>query len=339
MAECRHTGLVLSSVGLTDQEEEVYRSLVALGGTELDDLARRLGIEEAAAERLVLSLEQLGLVAQAAADGGRRWVAAPPAVALRALVNQKRHELDLVEVTAAQLAEAYRSDAAAAVVQDLVEVVVGKAAVAQRFLQLQLGAVDEVCALVTHTPVAITAPENQAEAVASTRGVTYRVVLEREILDGVDAVAEAVASLRRHEEVRITDRVPTKLVIADRRSAMVPLTADGLEPAALVVHASGLVAPLVDLFDSVWHSAWPIALSEDGPSTGVVERAPHLEEIDGQILSLLLSGLTDASIAKALDIGVRTLQRRIRGLMDLAGVTTRMQLGWEAHSRSWVTRD
>lgn len=49
--------------------------------------------------------------------------------------------------------------------------------------------------------------------------------------------------------------------------------------------------------------------------------------------------MTDASVAKQLDLGLRTVQRRVKGLMELAGVTTRLQLGWHAYEKGWVSRD
>ena len=180
-------------------------------------------------------------MAQSAAVPGR-WVAAPPGIALRALVNDRRHELEQAELVAARLAEVHRTDAAGNV-HDLVEVVVGASAVGQRFHQLQLGAVEEVCVLVTDQPTAVPATENQAEDIAAARGVRYRIVLERDVLEQTSQ-AELVAVMRRNEEVRVSDRVPTKLVIADRRTAMVPLDADSPDPAALVIHSTGLVQSL-----------------------------------------------------------------------------------------------
>ncbi|MQY14590.1 hypothetical protein SRB5_47580 [Streptomyces sp. RB5] len=53
-------------------------------------------------------------------------------------------------------------------------------------------------------------------------------------------------------------------------------------------------------------------------------------KLDEQILRMLLSGHTDTTIAGRLGIGRRTVQRRIRGMMDLLGVNTRIQLGWHA---------
>lgn len=59
---------------------------------------------------------------------------------------------------------------------------------------------------------------------------------------------------------------------------------------------------------------------------------------DLEILTLLLAGMTDSSVAKHLELGLRTVQRRVKGLMELAGVTTRLQLGWHAYERGWVAR-
>ena len=55
-------------------------------------------------------------------------------------------------------------------------------------------------------------------------------------------------------------------------------------------------------------------------------------------VALLLAGFTDARIAKQLDLGTRTVQRRIQGLMHLAQVKTRLQLGWHAYDLGWLTR-
>jgi sugar-specific transcriptional regulator TrmB len=328
---------VLAAIGLDPEDEQVYRLLVSLGAADLGDVARRFEIDEQTITRSLRALEQRGLVAQSSTKRGERWVAAPPAVALRALLIQQRHELEQAELSAARLAEEYRNEAGESDVHDLVEVAVGAAAVTHRFLQLQLGAQEEVCSLVTNKPVAVTGPENEAEASAVARGVAYRVVIERDVLASPEDFAEVVAALGRDAQVRVVDRVPTKLVIVDRSLAMVPLSGEASEPAALVVHASGLLKSLNGLFESVWRDATPLVLSDPG-SGGLQEVAIAPDSTDLQILSLLLAGFTDASIAKQLEIGTRTVQRRVQALMHLAGVETRLQLGWQACERGWVAR-
>ncbi|OIJ63360.1 helix-turn-helix transcriptional regulator [Streptomyces mangrovisoli] len=326
---------MLRAVGLDESHESAYRTLVTLGAAEVPDLARRLCLGEQDTEHALRRLEERGLAAQSPARPGR-WVAAPPGVALGALLTQQRHELEQAELAAALLAAEYRAAAAEPAVHDLVEVVSGAAAVTQRFLQLQLGATEEVAALVTGRPVAVTGAENEAEEQAARRGVRYRVVVERAVLDLPDGIAELTAALGRDEEVRIAETVPTKLVVADRSLAMVPLSARSAEPAALVVHASGLLELLCGLFESVWREALPLRLG----ASGVTEDHPDgPDRTDLEVLSLLLAGMTDASVAKQLDLGLRTVQRRVKRLMGLTGVTTRLQLGWQACERGWVTRE
>lgn len=325
---------LLGAIGLDEGQETAYRALVALGAAEVPDLAHRLTLPVPQTERALRHLERHGLAAQSSARPGR-WVAAPPGVALGALLTQQRHELEQAELAAALLAQEYRAEAAEPAVHDLVEVVTGASAVAHRFHQLQLGAVSDVCALVSGKPQVVTGMENEAEERAVVRGVAYRVVIEREVLTLPTGIREAGAALARGEEIRVTAEVPTKLVIADGTLAMVPLTARGAEPAALVVHASGLLESLRGLFEAVWRESRPLRLG----TTGYAEEGDGgPDTIDLEILSLLLAGMTDASVAKHLDLGLRTVQRRVKGLMELSGVTTRLQLGWQAYERGWVAR-
>ncbi|MFE9603261.1 helix-turn-helix transcriptional regulator [Streptomyces hokutonensis] len=325
---------MLGAIGLDEAHESAYRALVSVGAADVPDLARRLTIGEYDTERALRRLELHGLAAQSTARPGR-WVAAPPGVALGALLTQQRHELEKAELAAALLAEEYRAAAAETAVHDLVEVVSGASAVTRRFLQLQLGASDEVCALVTGNPVAVTGMENDAEEQAAGRGVRYRVVIERAVLDLPDGRTELAAALGRGEQVRVVEKVPTKLVVADRTLALVPLTSHSAEPAALVVHASGLLELLCGLFESVWRDAHPLRPG----ASGAAEQEPDGPDgTDLKVVSLLLAGLTDASVAKQLGLGLRTVQRRVKRLMELTGVTTRLQLGWHAYERGWVTR-
>ncbi|MYV52596.1 helix-turn-helix domain-containing protein [Streptomyces sp. SID3212] len=336
---------MLGAIGLDERQESAYRALVAIGAADVSDLAHRLALPEADTERALRRLERQGLAAQSSARTGR-WVAAPPAVALGALLTQHRHELEQAELAAVLLAEEYRAEAREPAVHDLVEVVTGASAVAHRFVQLQLGATTEVCALVTGKPVAVTGMDNEAEERAARRGVAYRVVIEREVLALPAGITELSAALGRDEQVRVVERVPTKLVVADRGLAMVPLTGRGAEPAALVVHASGLLESLLGLFEAVWRDALPLRLGsgdgnggDGGGSAEILEDAlPGPDSTDLEVLSLLLAGMTDASVAKQLDLGLRTVQRRVKGLMELSGVTTRLQLGWHAYEKGWVAR-
>lgn len=328
----------LAPLGMSADQERLYRRLVVLGSAPVEELAPWAGLEPAEVDGHLRSLEGQGLVAHvpsAEEPATWHWVAAPPGVALRALVNERRHELEQASLAAARLASEFRALVAEADARNLVEVVTGAAGVGQRFLQLQLGAAREVCALVTERPIAVSGAENDAEETATARGVAYRVVLEAAVLEQPGAMAALAAVLRRDEQIRVAATVPTKLVMADGEVAMVPLSAGDTEPAAVIVRGSGLLGALAALFEASWRTAVPLRVSgEDEVATVATGPTP----LDLQVLSLLLAGLTDRAIASQLNLGLRTVQRRVSALLDLAGVSTRIQLGWAAYERGWVTR-
>ena len=67
---------MLSAIGLDEEEESVYRLLLALGTADLDDLNRRLGIDEGEIRRRLRALELRGLArsprSSPEVDGSRR---------------------------------------------------------------------------------------------------------------------------------------------------------------------------------------------------------------------------------------------------------------------------
>ncbi|MEN3586076.1 helix-turn-helix transcriptional regulator [Streptomyces sp. ZYX-F-203] len=329
---------MLGVLGLEERQESVYRALVAIGAGDVPDLARGLALDERDTERALLRLEQRGLATRSSSGPGR-WVAAPPGVALGALLSRRRHELEKAELAAALLAEEHRVATAEPAVRDLVEVVIGATAVAQRVLQLRLGATEEVCALVVGGLPTADGRRHGSGARKAVGAVRHRVVLERSVLDRGQSVAELTAGVGWGEEIRIADRLPTGLMIADGSCALVPPAAPSAEPSALIVRAGGLLRLLSALFESVWRDALPLRLGASEGPDGSEESRLGPDPTDLEILSLLLAGLTDASVAKHLELGLRTVQRRVRRLMEMAGVTTRLQLGWHAYERGWVARE
>jgi hypothetical protein len=260
-------------------------------------------------------------------------------VSLGALLAEQRHALYRAELGLASLAEAYRSATSDQSARDLVEVLIGAQAVRHRFEQIQLSATTALDVMSEAVHEVVASGESPAEEQAIIRGVQYRVVIEHAMLDFPGAVEGLGAHLKFQQQCRVVERVPTKLIIADRTAALVPLS-DGAnpgagEPAALFVRAPGLIRLLIGLYETVWDRAVPVRLVEPG---GVELDDPETEPtgLDLRILSLLMVGATDAAIAKQLGLGLRTVQRRVAHMMDLAKVSTRLQLGWHACHRGWL---
>ncbi len=323
--------MTLRVVGIGATQERVYRALVAQPDATTAMLASKLGLTQEAVVGALEAVAERGLAARSAA-GTDRYLPAPPAVALGAILTQYRDDLRRVDVALAELAEEYRVASRARSIQDVIEVVAGAEAIRHRFEQIQLGAKREVLVFVTGPAFAVSYADNTARLRAKERGVVYRRVIDRGELEEPELVAALTDRVRLGEEVRVVTSLPMKLIIADRSTALVGLLTDAV-PAALFVHSSGLLDGLVALFESTWRAAAPLAVG-----CGLVEggQEPGIDPADTKILGLLLAGLTDQSVAGQLDVSVRTVQRRVKHLMEIAGVQTRMQLGWHAARNGWV---
>jgi DNA-binding CsgD family transcriptional regulator len=154
-------------------------------------------------------------------------------------------------------------------------------------------------------------------------GVAVRLIYPRRLLGDPGGRVRVEAAAGAGAAVRLTEAPPMALLLVDRVIAVVPVPTDR----ALVVRGGGLRDALVDVFERTWARA-------DVPAA--ITARSHPDPDDLRLLGLLLDGLTDEGIAARLDLGTRTVQRRVRELIELAGVRTRLQLIWHATRSGWI---
>ncbi|WP_109471703.1 hypothetical protein [Ornithinimicrobium cavernae] len=326
---------MLDVLGLDPVEEAAYRKLVAVPSASPAELATQLDIEVGVLGPALAALSEKGLVARSTAGSGE-FVASPPMVALGSLVRERQEDINRARSELEALTEQYRGAAARRTVTDVIDVVTGGEAVAQRFAQLQRSARSEVLALIRTGVAVVSAEQNTEEDRAAERGVSFRVVMERAALEQPGVYRNAEEAMSRGEQVRVTDKLPLRMILVDRELALVPLAPaeeEGRGPVgALLVHPSGLLDGLLALFGHAWATGRPLGTTPTGPAA-----RDGLDETDLRVLTLLLSGLTDQAVGSQLGLSVRTVQRRVATLMEACAVHTRIQLGLQAHKRGWVS--
>lgn len=258
-------------------------------------------------------------------------------MALAPLLAEQRNALHLAETAFSKLTEQYRNTAAHTA-GGVVEVVEGVEQVAHRFHQLQCGAQRELLVFLVGAPTAV--PREDTDGTESSlldRGVDFRVVAAKSYLSGHEVVRDVREAVGAGLELRLVDSLPLKMVISDRERAMVPLdmTETGGEPSAIVVHPSGLLTALVHLFEKEWAQGRPMFTTPGGVrEEPAADQQPTEEELE--VLALLLAGISDRKAASELGLSIRTVERRVRRLMDLSGVESRLQLGWHAARVGWL---
>ncbi|WP_327175116.1 helix-turn-helix transcriptional regulator [Streptomyces sp. NBC_01335] len=212
-----------------------------------------------------------------------------------------------------------------------VEIVEGRQAQGRRVLELELGARRTFDAFLTGLNTVTPVPDTLKSAGGRWEGdgparhddgpaAGYRILVDRDFLAEPEALPALEERVRAGEQVRVVDSPLMKLAVADGETAMVQVGPD----LSLLLRPP-LVVLAVELFAMAWRHSRPY-LREGG----------DLSPADRRILQLMLSGLTDAATAKQVGTSPRTVQRRLRALMDAASVTSRLQLGWYAMRNNWV---
>lgn len=324
---------MLDAVDLDATEQAVYEALLDRSPATLGDLDAALTLGSERVRAVVATLESRGLVSRAP-GAPPRFVAVSPEVALDVLFLEKEEQLKRGRLYAAQLASRYHRAASRRDPAELVEIVTGRAAVRLRFEQLQRGARTQVRGI-DRPPYAVAAATlNPIEAELLERGVRYRIIYDAAGLDFHPLHEDLETSIAQGEESRVLSDTPTKLLLIDDRFGLVPLWG---EPATVegmvVVHPSGLLDALSSLFEALWERALPLRLPA-GAHSSTEPGAPTDDDV--RLLALLTAGLPDEAIARQFGVSYRTLQRRIRGLLDRLGARTRFQAGLRAVQLGWI---
>lgn len=324
---------MLDAVGGQAAEWRIYRLLVRLLSATSAELAGHLDLAADEVSDVLCALERQGAARRDPADS-RRYVPVPPDLAFGPELRQRERELAATSAALERLGAEYRDQLALRGSADLIEVVVGEA-IGPRVLELQRTAAKEVCAVVKLPTFAFSAAENTVEVDGLRNGVSFRTVYPREVLELEGDPFRLAESVAAGEQGRIAAETPLKMILVDHSVAVVPvLPAPSPEPSALLVYPSGLLDALVALFDSIWLSATPVLATRGGQDYAADAESPSPS--DRHLLSLLLAGLTDQAIAAQLGLSMRTVQRRVRAMIELAGVRTRLQLIWQATRRGWL---
>jgi DNA-binding CsgD family transcriptional regulator/DNA-binding MarR family transcriptional regulator len=321
---------VLEVLGMSEDEERVYRVIVGGHRTKPDEIAVKLGISESEVEPVLRILLKKRLVSRS----GDHYLPAPPDVSLGSLLVHGQAELERARAAVAQLTEEYRGSERRRDSAQLIEVVTGAEAIRQQALNLQRGAREEMLWFCREGPIAMTAAENDEEFRALKRGVRYRVVYETALLEEPGAISGVIDGIRVGENARSISKLPIRVAIADRSIALCPLATDDAtgEPTAALVLSSSILTALIALFESYWDRAAPVRIDSSSPSG-------PLNADERQLLSLLIGGVSDKSIAKQLQVSHRTVQRRLQQLMLRANAQSRTQLTWQVAKLGWLDDD
>jgi DNA-binding MarR family transcriptional regulator len=329
----------LNVLGLAEETEHVYTTLVGRPRCTASELAKACGLTPSGVGRLLSVLVRDGLATRTA---GRppRFSATVPDVAVAALIDEQQHRLDQARSLVHRLMETYREAARITHPEVAVELLTDRDDISSAVGRLTADARREVRAF--DRPPYVDRPGSNLDLQIQRQrhGVVHRVIYDQEAVAWPGRMHNDIGpSIRAGEKARVRPELPLKLVISDSRVAIIPFSlAAGGQSAAYLIHPSPMLVALESLFEAEWERA--VAVSDTGTvAVGNLPPGSDATQPDPEtrcLLTLLAAGLTDAAIARSQGWSERTTQRRIHRLMNQLGASTRFQASLTAARRGWL---
>lgn len=319
------------AVGIDDDTRLVYRYVLAQGTVRVEDVAQGVPLDGTDAAGMLARLRSAGLINRTSGSEGE-YTAVDPRIALRALTERTEAHLDRIRAAIPDLADLFEHTADTGESGSGIHVIDDPALIGAWYTRLEHEVTGEFMAF--DRPPYVLAGENPVEPLVLERGVLWRAVYAAEVLDRPGAWAEIRYAAAQGERARIARSLPTKLAIADRRTALVSSTLDPHRPTAIVVEGGPLVDLLCAAFEAVWDDSVEVPAADSLEGAAPPERGPGKD--DRALLALLGSGAKDETIARELGLSERTLRRRSADLMRRLGAANRFQAGVQAVRRGWI---
>jgi DNA-binding CsgD family transcriptional regulator len=301
----------LGAVGIGPLPERVYRYLVREGQARTaEQVAIDLDLTPRSTAGILRALERQTLVERVGARPPR-YAASPPELALQPLLARQRDDLDQFRSYARELQRTFSRAAASRHGGELFEMVTGPDRVQAYQVHLFHNARSRFDAL---------AKQAYGDDVsAAGKDATGRGVHGQAVYEAVAGPAEQAPGV----EARVTGELPVELTLFDRQVGLVALDTG----CAAIVRASPVLDALGALFDGIWVRAVPLTSTVDGSV---------LDDRSRQVLLLMSDGHKDESIARALGLSRRTVQKCVTSLMTALGARTRFQAALLARDRGWL---
>lgn len=309
-----------------DEIDPLYLTILQTPETTMDSL-RAQGFSTTQLEQLLPVLERRRMILRATAD---TWTVIPPDVAMPAYAAELEARARALRTTAQAMSRVYlrtrnthREDAPTGPV--LLESVVE---VARALHQVTTTAQEWILSSRTDSPLSrylMDAPRPVTAApFVSAHGtpLSVRLAIDPVLLPEPNVVDIMQTRLTAGDDVRLTAGLPITAAVNDQGLAMIDMGDDGGAPVGILLNAASGSGRVQSVLEFAWElgTTWRSADTPASPKD-------RLDPRDRSIIRLMAGGVPDAAIARQLGISPRTVERRVRMLLDRLNARTRFQAG------------
>ncbi|WP_181446673.1 helix-turn-helix transcriptional regulator [Streptomyces sp. NTH33] len=323
----------MSILGVSEGEEKMYRHFLRNPDTSTDSIHLLVHTDPGTAKEQLDRLRELGLLRETGPD---RWAATDPEAAVGRLMDMRLHDLhqELRKVTRSRhLVDSLLAERTPEAPVPLgVEQLTGLDQIRSRIDDLAFFAREEILSV---EPYEALSPENIEHARpldmrCLRRGVRIRSIVLRAALEHPPTFAYLGELASHGARIRVTDDISERILVYDRRTAVVPVNPDDTACGALLAREEGLISTIIALFERIWSQA------EDLPSTSGDEELPALSDVEKRVLEAMCTVGKDEAGARSIGVSVRTYRRHVADLKHVLGASSRAQAALLARERGWI---
>ncbi|MEW2289604.1 LuxR C-terminal-related transcriptional regulator [Streptomyces sp. NPDC047841] len=323
---------MLAVLGLSSTAEAVYMRLAGRSQSRSVELAEALGLKEDEISAALAELAELSLVRPSREDPASVR-AVSVSVALTKLIRDQEAQLaQTIQELAAMRAAVVEAAASLGLAYDHTERLIGIDAIETKLEILAQEVKDECLAVLpggAQSQASLNASRPLDEE-ALRRGITLCNLYQDTMRYDEPTRTYAEWLVEQGGQVRTAPVLPPRMLIFDRRVAVVPMDPDNSLAGALITREPGIVATLVATYQLAWTAAVPYSRGQN------MHEDHGLTEIQHKLLTLLAQGMTDEAVAKRLGIGLRTVRRQMSAIMDRLGAQSRFEAGMKVARNSWL---
>jgi len=329
---------LLEVLGLAPSTEAVYRVLLAAPRSSIEDLVLKLELPETEVQSALDELIRHSLVRESRDVPGELRVVRPD-VGLEELLRrqeaaltERKRQLEDAKAEVAELVTRFASSDHGRSLADTTERLLGLDAIQSR---LEVLARDMQSECLSVMPGGAQSPASlNASRPLDQRGLAAGISILTLYQDSArnDPATHAYAQWLTDSggEVRTAPILPTRMLIFDRRIAVIPIDPDNTKLGALCTTELAIVRSMIGIFETAWNTAVPLGSSAQEESTS------GLTPLDRQILIMLGTGLTDEAAATRLGVSGRTVRRQVSSIMERLNASSRFEAGLKAAQRGWI---
>ncbi|MEV8453903.1 helix-turn-helix transcriptional regulator [Streptomyces sp. NPDC052095] len=330
---------VLSVLGLSGLEEELYRGILRSPGVAAERLCE---LSDAPLQEIAGALERLADLAVVAVDPDGCYVPESPELVVDSLADMRLRQLhtELRAVTQARhLVASLRVEqgiapAKAPVVEKIesLETIRSRIETLAFFARKEIMSVEPYSAL-THENIQHSRP---LDLRCIRRGVRMRNVVLRRALDDAVTFGYLRELAAKGAEIRVVEDISARILVYDRSIALTPVDPADSARGALVAQEAGLVANVMELFEKIWDDALELSSFCAEESDGREDTGIDLPQMEQLVLKAMCRGTKDEIGARDLGVSVRTYRRYVANILHLLDAASRPQAALLARERGWI---